>query len=130
MRALAGVDNNDLALSESASTSDATIEIIGRPPFNIDDYHTKHFPHVGAMTTHHTLSNVRVDHVPGTKVASLTANGLNQHFRKGEGVEPGAKNLLAGVRYAIDLVKEEGEEGLWRMQKWAMEVVWREGILV
>lgn len=73
------------------------------------------------------LANVRVNYVPGAKTASLTANGQNQHFRRGEGSQDGAKNLLAGVRYVVDLVKDEGEQGLWRMSKWGMEVVWHQG---
>jgi hypothetical protein len=54
----------------------------------------------------------------------MTAYAQAQHYRKGEGIQTDAKNLLSGSMYFLDLVKE-GE--LWKIKKWDMKLTWLQG---
>lgn len=72
------------------------------------------------------ISNVRVDVKDGADTASLTAYALAQHCPPGKGKEPDAPKYLVGGEYWIDLMRDEGD-GLWKIKKWVLNVVWRQG---
>lgn len=125
-RAVIGIDTNDRALWDSAwvKTGDGCCVMNGTEIKGADL--DKIFENVGPMDTTHHVSNVRVNLAENADNATATAYGLHQHYRQGEGAQPGAKNLLVGGRYNCELIKDH-ESGLWRMKKWIFDIVWRNG---
>lgn len=71
------------------------------------------------------ISNVRVD-IKDSTTASLTAYAQAQHCPPGRGAEPDSPKLMTGGEYLMDLVKDE-EDGLWKIEKWALKVIWMQG---
>jgi SnoaL-like domain len=82
--------------------------------------------HVGPMDTTHMISNVRVDWKDGANTASLTAYALAQHCPPERGKEPDGPKLLVAGEYRIEVVRDEGD-GLWKIRKWILDVIWRQG---
>ena len=132
-RAVLGIDTNDLPLFKSAcvdlkdftfaiNNSEMAGEMTGE-----DFVLGKMFNSVGPMDTTHTISNIRID-VRGEEAeeASMTCHAVAQHYRKGEGPDPSTKKLVSGGIYDVELVKD-GSDGLWKMKRWALNLVWREG---
>jgi len=128
-RAVLGCDRNDLAIFNSAFTQDITAEIRGeggRSLQGLDDVRAYILGGVGPMDTTHSISNIRVDVKDGADTASLTAYALAQHCPPGRGQELDGPKLLVGGEYSIDLVRDDAD-GLWKMTKWVLDVVWRQG---
>lgn len=129
-RAINGFDRNDISILISAFVEDASFELHDggnvRSVNGVSDLRTQVFDRVGPMDTMHMISNVRVDVKDGANTAFLTANALAQHCPPGRGKEPDGPKWLVGGEYSIDLVKDE-EDGLWKVKKWVMKVIWRQG---
>jgi hypothetical protein len=79
---------------------------------------------VGPMDTTHMISNVRIDVKEGEEMASVMAYALAQHCKEGTGREVDGSKFLVGGEYRIEMVKEDGE---WRIRKWVLDVIWRQG---
>lgn len=128
-RVIIGLDTNNLELFDSgwvANGADASFEMNGNVVASLDAIHDNMFKVIGPLDTTHFINNVRVEYKDGADTAYLTASALAQHFGAGEGLAPEAKRLLSGSMYFIDLVKDEGD-GLWKVKKWAMKLIWKEG---
>ncbi|KAH7310309.1 hypothetical protein BKA65DRAFT_518827 [Rhexocercosporidium sp. MPI-PUGE-AT-0058] len=82
------------------------------------------FDFIGPMDTTHVLSNIRIDVKDGADTASLTATAINMHCPPGRGGDPAGPKFLAGTRYNVEFVEVEGE---WKVVKWVINVVWRQG---
>ncbi|KAK4495287.1 hypothetical protein PRZ48_013617 [Zasmidium cellare] len=80
---------------------------------------------VGPMDTTHNIAMVRVNWKEGEDVASLTATSTNVHAKAGTGREVGAGKYTVGGEYVVDLVKDG--EGVWRIKKLVLNVIWTSG---
>lgn len=127
-RSVLGLDSNDKDLFTSSYTEDSVFVYNDYPPTESRDAILGSvFALVGAgLDTTHVVSCVRVDHKEGASTAKVTANAFAQHYRKGEGVDPKAPRFMTGNLYYIDVVKDE-TDGLWKMTKFILKVVWGEG---
>ena len=126
-RCVNGLDTADTALFDSAFTQDAIFDLNGDNVMEgLDAIHTGCYDRVAKMDTTHLMSNVRVNIIDGESKASLTASGLAQHYRLGQGREPGATRFLTGCFYFLDCVKDE-KDGLWKIKHWRLKIIWTEG---
>ncbi|KAF2228735.1 hypothetical protein EV356DRAFT_497516 [Viridothelium virens] len=126
-RCLIGLDSNDRGIFESAwAKGEAAFDMNGNVMDGMDAINTNMFEHIGPLDTQHMISNVRVDHKDGADQAYMTAYALAQHYRAGEGMDPGTKRLLSGASYSIDVIKDSGD-GLWKIKRWTMKLIWVEG---
>ena len=129
-RAIIGFDRNDTAILDSAfAGEEVTFELKGdasRTAHDLTTIKNGVLTHVGLMDTTHSISNIRVDVKDGANTASLTCYALAQHCPPGRGKEPDGPKLLVGGEYLIDLVKDE-KDGLWKIKKWVLDVIWRQG---
>jgi hypothetical protein len=107
-RAVIGFDRNDLEiLNSSFIGEEVTFELKGDPSRSAHDLTTIKngvLAHVGLMDTTHSISNIRVDVKDGANTASLTCYALAQHCPPGR-----------------------GKDGLWKIKKWVLDVIWRQG---
>lgn len=126
-RAVIGLDSNDRTLWESGwIKNEAVFDMNGNVMTGMDAINGNIFTHVGPLETTHMINNVRVDHKNGADQAYMTAYAIAQHYRPGEGMNPGTKGLLSGASYFIDVVKDSGD-GLWKIKKWTMKLIWVDG---
>ena len=127
-RACLALDANDAALWRSAwAAADPTIAFVinGATHTGFDAIDAACFQRTCWLDTQHHNGGVRIDVREGDDTARLTATAVNQHFRLGQGMAPGAANLIAGSRYDIDVVRDAG--GQWRMHTWRIESSWAQG---
>ncbi|KAK5124770.1 hypothetical protein LTR85_001483 [Meristemomyces frigidus] len=127
-RCIIGLDMNDWPLTESAwvKDSEASFEMDGYAIVGIDALKAELVDRVGPLVTQHNISNVRVELKDGADTAYMTAYAVAYHFRPGEGVDPATKGLVSGATYHMDVVKEGGD-GVWRIKKWGMKLLWLDG---
>ena len=126
-RCVIGLDSNDQQLIESAwDTSNAFFQIDDIKMEGWQAINDNMIKTIGPMDTQHSISNIRVDVKDGANTAYMTAYSVAQHYRPGEGNKPDAPHLLAGSKYFIDVVKD-ASDGLWKVQNWRMNVIWRDG---
>lgn len=124
-RGVIGLDIADRALFDSAFAPDAVLDINGTKLHGLEEIHSGCYNIIANLDTTHFITNVRVL-VEGNGVeASMNATALAQHYRHGQGTEPGAPHLLTGSLYRLKLVKD-GEE-LWKATYFSMRSVWTEG---
>lgn len=132
LRALYAIDDNDWDLFQTAFTADAIFDLtpvnkIGREfseTHGRDAIVAQLKDSVGKMDTGHCLSNWRIQLNGDT--AEMTAYGLAQHFRQGEGPDPTKDTcFLMCNRYKCTLVR--AEEGLWRCQRFVIDNQWCHG---
>ncbi|KAK0930990.1 hypothetical protein LTR29_016497 [Friedmanniomyces endolithicus] len=119
-------DNADAKLLESAMTADAVLDVNGQVTEGLNNLLNGSFERIGKLDTTHYTTNIRVTLKEGETAASLTANFLAQHYREGEGMQPGATRYLAGGFYFIELVKDQ-KDGLWKAKHWKLQSIWGEG---
>ncbi len=125
-RIVLGLDTNDAAMFHSAMTQDMIFDLNGTVLAGLDVVDEKILRPIGPMETTHTISNVRVDAKDGADTATMTAYAMAQHCRQGEGSDPAGKKLMTGGLYYFDLV-EDKQDGLWKIKKWSVKLVWRDG---
>ena len=124
-----GLDTGDTLLFDSAWVADGcTFDLNGTVLSGLDAIHSDCYNHISKLDTTHTVSNIRINVEEGdnAKEASMTATGVAQHYREGEGLKPDAPRLLAGSQYMLDLVKD-GKDGVWRIKHMKLKIVWAEG---
>lgn len=126
-RFLLGLDTSDSALFNSAFLPESTFELNGRVHEGLSAIHTGCFEPIAKLDTTHFVTNIRINIADGGAEAALTASGLAQHYREGKGMEADQPRLLGGALYYADLVRDEGEGGLWRIKAFKMNTTWVEG---
>ena len=127
-RSITGLDTADQAMFESAWHKDATFVYDVMPPTQgLDAILATTFQYVGqGLDTTHLVSNVRIDVKNGSDTAKVTSHALAQHYRKNEGRDPKAPRYLTGNMYYVDVAKDNSD-GLWKMTKLDIKVIWCEG---
>lgn len=131
-RAIIGFDQNDIPSFESAFIGEnVTFELDAgeNEQMKVESLSIIRdvvLAQVGPMDTTHSISNVRVDIKDGADSASLTCNVLAQHCPPGKGKDPNGPKYLVAGEYSIDLL-EDKTEGLWKIKKWVLKVIWRQG---
>ncbi|PVH71705.1 hypothetical protein DL98DRAFT_520914 [Cadophora sp. DSE1049] len=134
-RAVIAFDEHDTALFNSAfasssptsspsSSDDVVVILDGKPITGLSSIRTQLFDFIGPMDTTHILSNIRIDVQDGANTASLTTTAMNMHAPAGRGGDPNGPKFLAGTRYRVQFVRVDGE---WKVVRWEMDVVWRQG---
>lgn len=127
-RAAIAFDSNDVSLLNSAFVTPESAVIFdfnGNLINGLDSIRKRVFDFVGPMDTTHMISNIRVDLKDGASNANLTAYALAQHSPQGKGIEPDGLKYLVAAEYFIDLLKDESGE--WKIKKWAMKILWKQG---
>jgi len=135
-RAVIGFDSNDIPIFESAfGGEDVTMIMQLREGGEKTELHglskirALSLDHVGTLDTTHMISNIRIDLGEAgndATTASLTCYALSQHCPEGRGKEPDGPKYLVGGEYAMD-VEKDGASGQWKIKKWVLEVIWRQG---
>lgn len=126
-RCVNAFDAADSSLLESTFTEDSTFDLNGTVSSGLAAIKVEVFDKVASMDTTHFVTNIRISVQEADTKAQATASVLAQHYRPGEGLKPGTAQLLAGSTYELDLVKEEGEEGLWKISVFKLKTIWSEG---
>ncbi|KAJ5126137.1 hypothetical protein N7448_005449 [Penicillium atrosanguineum] len=131
-RTVIGIDRNNISIFDSAFAGEDIIfemnagENEKRSIKGLAALKAGVFGHVGPMDTTHMISNVRINHKEGEDTASMTAYALAMHGPHGRGQEPDGPKLTTGGEYSLDLVMDHGD-GLWKIKKWTVDIVWRQG---
>ncbi|PYH48910.1 nuclear transport factor 2 family protein [Aspergillus saccharolyticus JOP 1030-1] len=121
-------DTADLALFESAFYPDAVFELKDKVMNGIPAIRAGCYDNVSKLDTTHFVTNVRVNLPDSSETkASVTASALAQHYRTGQGNEPGATRLTSGSLYFVEVEKDDGSDGLWKIRRFKMKIVWTEG---
>ncbi|WBW71001.1 SnoaL-like domain [Schizosaccharomyces osmophilus] len=125
-RSVMALDTADDALFKSAFTTDAVLDVNGTIMEGYDAIYSQCYAMLTKLDTNHFLSNMRINIIEGDSKAQVTCSALSQHYRGGEGMNPGSDFLLAGGLYWVELVKDSGD-GLWKMKHWTLKSTWGQG---
>lgn len=125
-RLLVGIDENDSALFDSAwNGQNVTFDFSGQVISGLDTIRTRFLDSVGKMDTTHITSSVRIN-IKDARAAYLTCTAFAQHCAPGKGAEPDQPKFGTGSRYFVDVVRG-AEDGVWRIERFAMKIVWTQG---
>lgn len=124
-RALLGCDTNNRDLFESAITENGAFIVDDTTIQGHENLMLQVFENVAKLDTTHSLTNIRIN-IDGSK-AVLTATALAQHYRGGTGVDPKSEQWLVGGLYLVDLVKQDGDVELWKIESWKLQKLWGNG---
>jgi hypothetical protein len=128
IRSVTAVDTNDIDLWKSAFTMDSILDLLGDELHGLDAATKGCFEPLSQLDTTHMVSNFRVNHQPGSMTAEVTAIVVAHHFRQGEGMMPGGEQLTNAASYFAECVRDEGDaQLLWRMQRFVVKGLWRQG---
>lgn len=125
-RAVTAFDTADDALFKSALTTDAVLNLNGTIMEGYGAIYSQCYANIVKMDTNHFLTNIRINIADGDSKAQVTCSALSQHYRGGEGMNPGSDYLLAGGFYWVELVKDSGD-GLWKIKQWTLKSNWGQG---
>jgi hypothetical protein len=128
-RCFIGIDRNDAAMFDSAfAGEDINLSHSSTPkPFtSLSALRAGIFARVGPLDTTHMLNNVRIDYKDGEATASMKAYALCQHAPPGRGKQPDGPKFTTGVDYNVYVVRGK-EDGLWKINKAVLDVVWTQG---
>ena len=125
-RACLALDSNDKSLWASAWSTepDIAFDLNGRLLKGQEGVDSG-FLLAGPLDTQHLISGVRIDVQEGANTAHMTANGLNQHYKPGQGLVDNAEHLLAGNMYDVQVVKQS--DGQWKIRSWKIKTIWKQG---
>ncbi|WBW70717.1 SnoaL-like domain [Schizosaccharomyces osmophilus] len=98
-RSVMALDTADDALFKSAFTTDAVLDVNGTIMEGYDAIYSQCYAMLTKFDTNHFLSNMRINIIEGDSKAQVTCSALSQHYRGGEGMNPGSDFLLAGGLY-------------------------------
>jgi hypothetical protein len=129
LRCFNGIDHNDVTAFESAFVGEdihLSHSIVPVPFTSLTALKAGLFARVGPMDTSHVLTNVRIDYKDGQDTASMKAFALCQHALPGLGKQPDGAKYATCVDYTVDVVKGK-EDGLWKIYKAVLDVVWTQG---
>lgn len=124
-RALLGCDTNNRDLFESAITENGAFIVGDTTIQGHENLMLQVFERVAKLDTTHSLTNIRIN-IDGSK-AVLTATALAQHYRGGTGLDPKSEQWLVGGLYLVDLVKQDGDVELWKIESWKIQRLWGNG---
>jgi hypothetical protein len=128
-RAVLGLDTNDTALFSSAIlTSDPALTVIAGP------FTASGWPSISALfepafrvVTTHVVSNIRIElEDNGADKARMTAHAISYHVRPEDALKEEDTSYTASSLYDIEVVNVR-EEGVWKMKRWEMKVLWTVG---
>ncbi|KAJ5108263.1 hypothetical protein N7456_004938 [Penicillium angulare] len=125
-RCVIGLDTADEALFKSAFTTDAVFDINGTVMDGLEAIISQCYINIAKMDTNHFLSNIRINITDEDSKAQVTCSALAQHYRGGEGMQPGSVPLLAGSLYWVELVHDSAD-GLWKVKHWTLKSNWGQG---
>ncbi len=135
LRSLQAIDDNDASLMETALTPDTVLDmsglsiVTGTPMTILTGLQMATaglLEHgVGPIDTGHVASNFRLE--MKEDVAYLSAMTVAAHYRKGEGSTAGKLGLTVGNRWKLEVV--DAEDGVWKIRKAELKVLWCEGDL-
>ena len=126
-RGILGWDNYDHTMFDSAwAGEDVSINIDGTVHQGLSNIKKGLFAGIGPMDTQHIVSNVRVQH-EGRSTAHVTSYFQAQHCPPGRGKDPDGPKYLVGGQYFVDLVRDQKDQGVWRIKKWDLKIVWTQG---
>lgn len=118
-RVLLGCDTNNRELFESAITENGAFILDDHTIQGHEDLMSQVFDRVAKLETTHTLTNTRIN-IDGSK-AILTATVLAQHYRGG------TDHWLVGGLYLVNLVREDTDVELWKIETWKIQRIWGNG---
>ncbi|KAI9152379.1 hypothetical protein HJFPF1_09609 [Paramyrothecium foliicola] len=128
-RAAIACDRNDAELFNSAwAGEDVSFEIHDdniRAIPGLSMIRKKILEKVGPMDTTHNIGLVRVSLRDGATTATLTATSTAQHSPPGIGRDPTGPKYTVGGEYLVSLIKDEN--GVWRIKKLVLNVIWTQG---
>ena len=120
-------DTNDIKLFHSAVIKDKiTINRDNEERIGLESVMQNVFNPVSALDTHHSISNIRIEHENGATTAHMVTYMLAQHHRKGEAMDPRKEGLIGGTTNSINVELDETDK-LWKMTKWDMHINWISG---
>lgn len=125
-RGVLSFDLQDEALFKSSLTSDAILELNGTVMNDLEAITAQCYDPVSKLDTTHFVTNMRINILEEDSKAEVTCSALAQHYRDGEGMEPGTVPLLVGSLYWLDLIKDH-EDGLWKIKHWKLKSTWGQG---
>ena len=125
-RGVLSFDLQDEALFKSSLTSDAILELNGTVMNGVEAITTQCYDPVSKLDTTHFVTNMRINILEEDSKAEVTCSALAQHYRDGEGMEPGTVPILVGSLYWLDLIKDH-EDGLWKIKHWKLKSTWGQG---
>ncbi|EPE35066.1 NTF2-like protein [Glarea lozoyensis ATCC 20868] len=129
LRCFIGIDHNDAAVFKSAFAGEdiyLSHSSMPKPFTSLSALTAGMFTRVGPLDTTHMLSNVRIDYEKDEDTANMTAYALCQHAPPGQGKQPDGPKYTTGVAYTVGVVRNK-EDGLWKISKAVLEVVWTQG---
>jgi hypothetical protein len=124
-RAVGAFDQADDALLRSAFVDDAKFKLDDFVMDGLEEIKAKSYDNVSKLDTTHFITNPRVHVGEDGQTAKVSANALAQHYRPGTGKSGNSPRFLTGSFYLLDVAKQG--DGLWKVTKWDMKVVWTEG---
>jgi hypothetical protein len=129
LRCFIGIDHNDAAIFDSAFAGEdihLSHSSMPKPFTSLSALKRGMFARVGPLDTTHMLNNVRIDYKDDEDTASMKAYALCQHAPPGQGKQPDGPKYTTGVAYTVGVVRNK-EDGLWKISKAVLEVVWTQG---
>lgn len=124
-RALLGCDTNNRSLFESAITENTAFIMDHDTIQGDENIISKVFERVAKLDTTHSMTNIRVN-IDGVR-AVFTATALAQHRRGGTGIDPKSDQWLVGGLYLVDLVREDADVEVWKIETWRIQKIWAIG---
>jgi hypothetical protein len=128
-RAVLGLDTNDTSLFNSAILTSDPDTTVTAGPFTASGW-----PAISALfepafrvVTTHVISNIRIslEHADADK-ARMTAHAISYHVRPEDALKEEDTSYTASSLYDIEVVRIR-EEGVWKMKRWEMNVLWTVG---
>ncbi|KAJ9654658.1 hypothetical protein H2198_006325 [Neophaeococcomyces mojaviensis] len=127
-RCIIGIDDNNPTMFESACVKNESISIlVGDNTIQgwtaVNEYMSKK---IMPLRTTHFISNIRVDLKDHADTASMTAHAIAYHTRPEDAFKPENISYTTAGLYFMDLIRD-GDDGLWKIQKWKLKLQWTEG---
>lgn len=128
-RCVLGIDTNNKELFESAMSKDPSATFIAGPAtFTGWSEISSIFEAVWKVTTLHQITNMRVCLADEkTEKASLTCHCISYHVRPEDAFDVRDTSYTAGSLYDVEVVKDDGDQGLWKILHWRITVLWTTG---
>ena len=128
-----GLDSNDRALVESACHKTPKMTFTYGPlgaqqTVTGFDAINSLFDRVFSLVTTHTVSNVRIEaESENATFARMTAHVISYHVREEEAFVAADTSYTASSLYDMQLLKDEDDEGLWKITTWNARMLWTTG---
>jgi hypothetical protein len=129
-RCILGLDTNDQTLVESAVVTDAGTSLTIDNTTTIEGWESVQplLARTFTLVTTHVVTNVRVDMKDDdADTASLSTHAIAYHMRPEEAFVERDASYTAGALYFMDLVRDAGQGGLWKIKRWEIRRLWTSG---